>query len=194
MVKFKKLRTEIINNKLNYLLLFLFLIIPFFSSFCFKYPYPFYYNNFLLNKFSNEFERLPFPTETTQLGKIYKKFGNLAGASNSGGFFAAMLISSNLGLEEIESFYLDKIVSQVKSPRAWGTKNGPNKIYVKKFNYSVNDLYPEKIDYFYPISSEILPKKHFKLSYDWKNKHKFKYLYLVYIKDNPYPPTDFRCY
>ncbi len=61
--------------------------------------------NIKLHRFVNNFEKIPLPDKTKQIGKTYKDFGNLGPTGNYCDYYAGKLIQTSLSEEELKTYY-----------------------------------------------------------------------------------------
>lgn len=64
-------------------------------------------NNLLLNNFANNFNECPLP-DRTEFIEQESVCGKLSGNGNGMNFFSGIVIKSDLSLEELEEYYMDK--------------------------------------------------------------------------------------
>lgn len=102
------------------------------------FPFPYLLNNYRLNSFADQLNRLPLPPQTNKNGPAAKKFGNLGPCSKHGDYFAEFKIASSLSLQQLRRFYgqahvqvpeINKAV--FSSFRGLGT-HGPQAIEIEK--------------------------------------------------------------
>lgn len=119
------------------------------------FPLPYLLNNYRLNSFADQLNRVPLPPQTERVGKIIKKFGNLGPCSKHGDYYAEFKITSTLSLPQLKRFYeqfqvhVPEIDNAVFSSfRGLGT-NGPQAIEIEKVEGTENTylVYVLDLDY-----------------------------------------------
>lgn len=124
----------------------------------FGFPLPYFINNYRLDSFANQLEKIPLPAKTEKIGSLTKKFGNLGTCSKHGDYYAEFKIASELSLPELQRFH-NKFHVQVPEInnivlaylfRGLGT-HGPVPIYVEKVEGTINKyiVYAFDSDYWY---------------------------------------------
>lgn len=119
-----------------YILLF---VVVFIILTIFGFPLPYFINNYRLDSFANQFEKIPLPAKTEKISMLTKNFGNLGTCSKHGDYYAEFKIASELSLAQLEAFYnqFHVQVPEINNAiltflfRGLGT-NGPVHIYVEK--------------------------------------------------------------
>lgn len=69
------------------------------------FPFPYLLNNYRLNSFADQLNRVPLPSQTKRVGPVLKKFGNLGPCSKHGDYYAEFKITSSLSLLQLKRFY-----------------------------------------------------------------------------------------
>ena len=121
------------------------------------FPLPYLINNYRLDRFAKQLEKVPLPPQTKRIGPIIKKFGNLGPCSKHGDYYAEFKIASTLSYPEIKKHYsrfqmqVPEIDMAVFSMfRGLGT-HGPISIKVDKIESETNKyiVYALDLDYWH---------------------------------------------
>jgi len=145
------------------------------------YPYPFYKHNHNLKIFTQNFDAIKLPKGTSQFGETFRNYGNMAGASNSGGYLVAKLIKSKGNIETLREYY-----GPIKLPpgelyeRNGLDRRDSTEIYVIKFSAF------EKLSFVHPLRmNRSKVEKKFNVSQMIKQEDMF----LIFSCDNGYFPA-----
>ena len=115
------------------------------------FPLPYLLNNYRINSFADQLNKIPLPPLTQRASSTSKKFGNLGPCGKHGDYYADFKIASTLSLPQLERFYkqfhvqVPEINDAIFSSfRGLGT-HGPQTIDVEKIegvenNYLVSVL------------------------------------------------------
>lgn len=101
-----------------------------------------YYNNQVLNKFANRFEKMDLPEDTVLITSV-STIGNLKGEENSIDYLAAIVIKSDKSLAELEDFYKDQYYYNAKASH-------------KEININIERLKTDKLNDVYELNEEII--------------------------------------
>lgn len=69
------------------------------------FPLPYLINNYRLDCFAGQLEKLPFPPQTEKISAINKTFGNLGPCSKHGDYYAEFKIASKLSYPKLKKHY-----------------------------------------------------------------------------------------
>jgi hypothetical protein len=69
------------------------------------FPFPYLLNNYRLNSFADQLNRIPSPPQTKRVGPVVKKFGNLGPCSKHGEYYAEFRILASLPYPQLKTFY-----------------------------------------------------------------------------------------
>ena len=69
------------------------------------FPFPYLLNNYRLNSFADQLNKIPLPPQTRKAGPLIKKFGNLGTCSKHGDYYAEFKIVSSLSYSQLRTFY-----------------------------------------------------------------------------------------
>lgn len=102
------------------------------------FPLPYLLNNYRLNSFAGQLNKVSLPPQTKKVGSVVKKFGNLGSCSKHGDYYVEFKVDSTLSLGQLQKFYgqfyvqVPEIDNVLSSPfRGLGT-HGPQAIEVEE--------------------------------------------------------------
>lgn len=76
------------------------------------FPLPYFINNYRLNRFAEQFAKIPLPSQTKRITPIAREFGNLGTCSKHGDYYVEFKITTSLSYPQIRKFY-DQFTIQV---------------------------------------------------------------------------------
>ena len=69
------------------------------------FPFPYLLNNYRLNSFAGQMNRMPLPPQTKRVCPLIKKFGNLGPCSKHGDYYVEFRIITSLSYPRLKTFY-----------------------------------------------------------------------------------------
>ncbi|MFA5879099.1 MAG: hypothetical protein WC860_02890 [Candidatus Margulisiibacteriota bacterium] len=151
------------------------------------FPYPFYLNNYHAHQFGKQLTRLELPPQTVKIGHVYTAYGNLVGQSNKGGYFAGILVQSNLSLDQLSQYYSTYKIKPAEPPYHFPIDV---EVFIIK---GLNIKSPDSLDAM-PFKNKLtLSPRWFGIS-SKEAKKLSENLYMIYSFDSPYKANDIRCY
>lgn len=180
-------QTSTIKTIIKRILIGIFVLFILFLMWATGFPYPFYLNNYHAYQFGRQLENVHLPPQTKKIGHVYTAYGNLSGQSNKGGYFAGILVQSNLSEDQLSRYYSKYKINKAEPPYNFPVDVG---VFIIK---GLNTKLPDSLDVM-PFKNELtLSPRWFGIS-SRKAKKLSKNLYMIYSFDSPYKADDIRCH
>ena len=69
------------------------------------FPFPYLLNNYRLNSFADQLDKIPIPPQAKRTGPVVKKFGNLGTCGKHGDYYAEFRIITSRSYPQLKAFY-----------------------------------------------------------------------------------------
>jgi len=180
----KKIILRIIKNSLFFLVVVIVGIMLLLWD-AFGSPFDWIQHNKNLDRFAQEFDRIPLPQGSQQTGTTYKHFG-LMGNGNHCDYYASKLFISSLPRQTIENFYTQYTVPPVNTSESLAYDGGvrgttPNSIRLNKVWEDIRKL-------------EYMSKDEYTAQHNLTAESIAENTYEISVLDYGYTANDYRCH